>query len=1018
MLFLFVLLLFCMVTVPLLFGKQMATGLEKMAQWVSSFIKQDFSACVDLELMVDENTLMRKDGSLVSVFEFFGIMQVPGDAEYKTMVQSIAEFISNQMGVGQGVGHSLQFVYRQESGESASEIKKAMQRSRATAKRIGLDMNDVLDADEEILSRVVVNESVWIVVTTSPAALSKMNPKLVQEERDERFAKAREQKLPNLGFAQNPIRIVESLVPEHDGFCDKVNDVFSKKGITMATKLTSHEVVAAIRREIQPLSTSEHYKPCLPGDLSVPVSGKNFGERPWEDIYYPPIWSQACNTTIEESTQNGFERVFVDGLWHGTVAVDLRPQDIRRFDDLMKSLRHIPFRISFRLESGGLSKYQFNSTIVQFLAFNPRSNNRAIKEAIEMIASREKGTEETLSDPALGVSIVVTTWHEKEKTMLKNMQMVSRSLQGWGGCDTLFGAGDPTDIFVSGLPALSSNSPTRSMLMNGYDIAKMLPINRPAASWREGAIILTTVDGKMMPFQPGSSAQKAWVYLVFATMGSGKSVLLNTIELGMALAPGLSKLPLMTIIDIGESVSGTISIIRSSLPEGRKSEAGYFRVKMSEEFAYNVFDTQLGFQFPHARDRDFLKNFLTMLATPAGQSKSPPMMAELMGAVIDKAYKEKSAEGNPNKYQCGVNPEIDKVIDKANLAVDTETTWIEIVGNLFDLNLVNEALIAQRYAVPTMHDLPNILRSGAVSDVFSRSKEGADLIEVASIMINSALCDYPVLCVPTKWDISNCRVVGIDLNDVRGHGESGGKQTALMYAFAQQSAAKNYYFDKDCMDICPTKYREYHLGRVAEFKSELKAIVYDEFHNTKGIDGIRKIVSNDIREGRKWNIMTVLSSQILDDFDGDAVKNMTGTFILGANGNENVIEQCRTTFGLTESAVMALRRDVTSAGTGMAIFNTANYGTSTMVFRNHLSPVRLWGFTTRAEDKQLRERLYNVMPASAARKLLAARFPYDGQFKTHIERMRNDMNSDDNADMIARTANEMIDEYKASLISG
>ncbi|EQD36242.1 type IVa secretion system component IcmB, partial [mine drainage metagenome] len=160
---------------------------------------------------------------------------------------------------------------------------------------------------------------------------------------------------------------------EHDGFCDKVFDLFSKPGITLATKLTAHEIISAIRREIQPESTSANYRPCLPGDRP-PASTSGFGERPWEDIYYPPVWSQVCNTMVEESLKNGFERVFVDGLWHGTVSVDLPPQRVEKFEAVMNGLRHIPFRISYRMTPGGLSKYKFNDTLVQFLAFNPKSN--------------------------------------------------------------------------------------------------------------------------------------------------------------------------------------------------------------------------------------------------------------------------------------------------------------------------------------------------------------------------------------------------------------------------------------------------------------------------------------------------------------------------------------------------------------------------------------------------------------------------------------------------------------------
>jgi len=989
----------------LLLPRQLVSGIETLSRWVSGFIKQDFSAYVDLESKVNDHTFMRKDGSMVTVIEYFGANQIMGRDEYLSMANDIALFFSRQMNEK---GHDVQVVYRQDSGSSARAINSVMSRTRATAKRIGLCVDDVLDAEEDTLSKVVVDESIWIVVSTSPVSLN--NPGVIKSERETRIKRAINEKLPSLGFAQNPILIIEELLPKHDGFVSEMVDLFNRPGKSSAAIMEAHDVISAIRREIQPLSTSNNYKPCLPGDIP-PRTVRNYGVRPWEDIYYPPIWSQSCNMPIDESCGGGVERVLVDGVYHGTVAMDLPPQQPDRFDLIMRKLRHIPFRISYRVYSSGIDAFKMNKTIVQFLSFNPDSDNRSIKNAIETIEARAKGdaNTESQSDPALGLSVVITTWHKDEKTLLRNMQSVSRAMQGWGGCDVLTGAGDATDLFVSGIPALSSSTPARYMLQSGSDIAAMLPITRPAATWKDGPVIFTSSDGKLMPFYPGSSLQSAWVYLIFATMGSGKSVLLNTIELGMCLAPGLKRLPMMTVIDIGESVSGMISMVESSLPDDRKNEVGYFKIKMSEEYAYNVFDLQLGFEHPHSRDRDFLRNFLSMISTPAGQTHAAAMMSELMGMVIDEAYLQKSSRGNPNKYQPGTDTVIDELIVKLNIRCDNETTWREITDDLFVFGRVDDAIRAQRFAVPTLQSIPTTLKSSTINDVFGRTAEGKDLIETATIMINSAIRDYPLLSMPTRWDIGSCRVVGIDLNDVKGHGESGAKQTALMYAFAQQSAARNYYLHHDLLEICPEGYRDYHKARIDEVQSEIKSIIYDEFHNTKGIEGIRKIVSNDIREGRKWNIMTVLSSQLVEDFDQDAIDNMTGAFILSAS-NEGVVEKCRHVFGLSDSAVHALRTEVIRPGTGMAIFNTKN-GRNTQIFKNHLSPIKMWGFTTTSEDKALRKALYDVMPASEARKLLAHRFPSSGQFKAYVEQQRNNMGSDDDGDVIQSVAREMIMEW-------
>src|SRR5260364_234402 len=67
-------------------------------------------------------------------------------------------------------------------------------------------------------------------------------------------------------------------------------------------------------------------------------------------------------------------------------------------------------------------------------------------------------------------------------------------------------------------------------------------------------------------FPAYSSLPNAWVDLILALNGSGKSVWLNTLNLGAILSPGLKRLPLITIIDIGPSSSGLIDLLQNALP--------------------------------------------------------------------------------------------------------------------------------------------------------------------------------------------------------------------------------------------------------------------------------------------------------------------------------------------------------------------------------------------------------------------------------------------------------------------
>ena len=67
------------------------------------------------------------------------------------------------------------------------------------------------------------------------------------------------------------------------------------------------------------------------------------------------------------------------------------------------------------------------------------------------------------------------------------------------------------------------------------DTLYMLPLFRPASPWKYGSLLFRSMDGKLWPYQPGSSAQTVWIDMIYARPGSGKSVLSNALNLALVL---------------------------------------------------------------------------------------------------------------------------------------------------------------------------------------------------------------------------------------------------------------------------------------------------------------------------------------------------------------------------------------------------------------------------------------------------------------------------------------------------
>ena len=98
---------------------------------------------------------------------------------------------------------------------------------------------------------------------------------------------------------------------------------------------------------------------------------------------------------------------------------------------------------------------------------------------------------------------------------------------------------------------------------------------------------LRTPDGKLMPMGLFHSLQASWNEICFAGMGSGKSFFLNTLNFFFVVRPGQTRLPWLTVIDIGPSCAGVIELVRQSLPPEKRHLAVFARLRNVREAAIN-----------------------------------------------------------------------------------------------------------------------------------------------------------------------------------------------------------------------------------------------------------------------------------------------------------------------------------------------------------------------------------------------------------------------------------------------
>ena len=463
--------------------------------------------------------------------------------------------------------------------------------------------------------------------------------------------------------------------------------------------LDVHEALHEVRQTVDPEFTDKSWRPVLPGD-KIP---KRYLERFPDDIsnvLYPTLASQLMprdSERLDLRTMRIGDRIYT------AVLVELFPKDIKPFMHLFQRVlaTQIPWRISYLVESNGLASMQIKQTLSAILSFTT-AHNRLLNDSINKLREMELNS----NDAIVKFRVAACTWAPADNIRLLRTRtsQLAKAMQGWGNCDVAEISGDPFGGVVSSMLGISSKSEAIAAAAPLYETVYMMPITRPASLWKNGAILFRSPDGKPWPFQPGSTLQTTWIDLYYARPGSGKSVLSNAVNLALCLSGGLKRLPRISIIDIGPSSSGLISLLKEALPPDQSHLVAYHRLRMTPEYSINPFDTQLGCRYPTPQERSFLVNFLTLLATPLGVARAYDGIADMSGLVVDELYKNLADDGNPYTYSTDLEPLVDGILEEIGFVRDSHTTWWEVTDALFLAGFEHEAMLAQRYAMPLLAD--------------------------------------------------------------------------------------------------------------------------------------------------------------------------------------------------------------------------------------------------------------------------------------------------------------------------
>ncbi len=950
--------------------------LDKILSPFQIALKKSLETFIRLETADDEITLAASDGSLVTYIRVDGSRQIIGEEEYNFLIEGSTIKIGARF---DRQGHALQVYFARDPGRILPHLEQIMQPSRMAAESIGLDVGDIFEERARHLSRYLSYEECYYVLWTRPSILTKTEFKRSAED-------SRKKKWVNAGYAQNPLAGLDALRTRHKSYVAGVMSSLDELGIR-AEVLDVHDALAAIKNNLYPSKAHENWRANLPGDPISPRAPTS--KTDLSDIMWPTLRNQLaladCYVLSESIVRIG------DQVWGGA-DITLAPMDPSPFPMLLNRLfeSKVPYRISFLIEGGGVQSTQMRTFAATLMGVT-NAVNKQIKfslEGLQRLARKE---------PVVRLRISFATWAPRDNVRLlqDRLSNLIQSVESWGYCQVSEFSGDPLDCVMSSAMGIHCAGTAPAAIAPMYEVMKLMPWQRPSSPFQKGSMLFRTPDGKVWPYQTGTNMTTTWFDLIFAQPGAGKSVLLNTTNIATCFTPGLSQLPYVAIIDIGPSSAGMISLIKEALPQDRQHEAAAHRLQMTQQYAVNPFDTQLGCRYPMLDERSYLVELITLLCTPPGADRSYDGIQQLAGLVVDEMYRwrdDTAANAEARPYLPRLDHEVDEAIAKHNLHLPTDPYWWDVVDRMFDLGETKIAGLAQRYAVPTLADSITASRRPQIRSLLEETAVGfssESIINAFERMITSAIREFPILSGITRFDVSQARVCALDLMDVSPQGDdSADRQTSIMYMLARHTLVRSWWVGPEMIEQIPDKFKMYHELRVQNIMESPKRLCYDEFHRTSKSHSVRAQIVRDVREGRKRGVQIALASQLLDDFDNDMVDLATGVWVLGAAISDQAVDNIRERFGLSQTARNIIRYKLTGPRAGGApvlfVLGTVE-GKYEQHLLNTLGPIELWGLSTSAEDVAIRNRLYTKLGAARARQMLAVNFP-GGSARGEIKR--------------------------------
>lgn len=972
--------------------------LETAILGIMHSLKSSVTDYCDIETIDGDFNIVLQNGALMTILAYDGTRTIIGENVFNSQIETISNSLNSFLSKS---GHQFGMVFRRDLN-ATSDLYTVAESKKATAERLGLDFDDLIDETVDVYSKFVYDETNYIVLISHKSLLDKAE---IELERKRKLKVTREFDMPGFKDAQNVLLLNSFLKAQHETYVERVISCFSNfEFAAQVRKLNVVEAFRSIKRSISPQTQSPHWMPQIP---NMPKGYRNTfrwktssDENDASHVLWKPLPEQLMRSTIfgMDNVSSGTYpsgSVITEDRIYAPLIVDIPPQTSVTFNDLFVGLnnsttklpdgtyRALPYSISFMLNGDGLAGTSIKATLAKFLAVTS-DENRQINASLSSLRqySQDQGA-------VIGLTVTMMTWAENNAYGIDEIQLrrskLWRVFESWGGVQVSDKGGDPIACYVSNLMGVNNKSVATKTAAPLTEALRLLPWCRQASPFTRGTILNRTVDGKLLKLECFSAELHNWIKIYIGKPGSGKSMAMNYDIVESCLMPGITRLPIIFMVDVGLSSSGVVNLLRDRLSPDQRHLAVYKRLRNNRSNAINPLDCAVGRMMPTPDQLNQITAFLSTLITPVesrGQGENG--LSNFLNQVIEQTFIMKldgDERGNPNRYQKAMDLELDQRLEKIGIVIDPFDRNVPIPSYYELVNLCHERGeyrardLCHRYAMPTLADC---IKGASSNEIQRRYEEaatstGEKFISMFTRGIQEAISMYPIFAEHTQFDIDTARVVSLDLQDVIGTDE---KQSSLFFQIARIFIKRKTAFAVEDLPLFPPNYQAYYRSLIREIMEDKKIYSYDELHNAKADAKFFGELKRDSRELRKWNAELKLASQYPEDF-GDIPQSGT-MFVIADPGNSDTRETLRKMIDLRPEDLRVLAQNVGLTPTGLVYLSKTVTKKGGFVSINVLTvgAKMIWSLTSDGDDRALKTLLLDVLPERVAYALLAKEYPY------------------------------------------